>query len=321
MARTARWAWPVYLIVGALFVAGAVLSLMGPREDSVAVLDRTGSSDDEHAIDLSSLRGKNWIAGFAVGMHPEARAQAQAAFVALRSQVPATIPLAQFLAVESDTASESVRSFTVAGARELADVALHRFGVPRAEWTRLTEAPAGLLLIVVDRAGKATQRYGLSGTESLDEQVAGAFAKQVRLLAALQWRPRLHAMLNGTSAVLLVLGLLFIRRKQVPLHVACMILAVCVTLTFLASYLNYHYHAGSLPFAGTGWSRPLYFGVLLSHTVLAAFLVPLVSTVLFWAVRRRFDKHRRVARWTLPIWIYVSVTGVLIYFMLYVWFT
>ena len=108
--------------------------------------------------------------------------------------------------------------------------------------------------------------------------------------------------------------------RRVGLHLTCMLLAVATTCGFLASYLYYHFHAGSTAFTGTGLSRAIYFGLLLSHTILAAFVAPLAATVLYHAVRRRLDRHRRLARWTLPIWLYVSVTGVLIYFMLYVWY-
>jgi len=98
-----------------------------------------------------------------------------------------------------------------------------------------------------------------------------------------------------------------------------MALATGTTLVFLVSYLQYHAHAGSVAFTGTGWARPVYFGVLITHTVLASVVVPMALALLWWAARRRFDRHRALARWTLPVWLYVSVTGVVIYFMLYVW--
>ena len=133
-------------------------------------------------------------------------------------------------------------------------------------------------------------------------------------------RPLLHARLNATNAVLLTLGFVFIRRRMIRGHLTCMTLAALVSIVFLASYLQYHAHAGSTAFTGQGWIRPVYFGILLSHTILAAVVVPLVATLFWLAIRRRFDRHRGLGRWTLPIWIYVSVTGVLIYAMLYVWF-
>ena len=131
--------------------------------------------------------------------------------------------------------------------------------------------------------------------------------------------PTLNAVLNGTSAVLLTLGYLFIRRKKVNLHKACMVSAFVISTLFLVSYLTYHYHAGSKPFPGEGWTRPLYFAILISHVILATVTLPLSIVTLARGVRGRFEKHRSIARWALPIWLYVSVTGVVVYLMLYRW--
>ena len=103
-------------------------------------------------------------------------------------------------------------------------------------------------------------------------------------------------------------------------HRTFMLTAVCTSTLFLASYLYYHWHVGSVRFQGQGWSRPVYFSILISHTILAATIVPLVIITLSRALRERFDRHRAIARWTFPLWLYVSVTGVVIYFMLYHWF-
>ena len=129
--------------------------------------------------------------------------------------------------------------------------------------------------------------------------------------------PALNAILNGTSAMLLSIGYRFIRRKQVQAHRMCMGAAVITSTLFLASYLYYHAHVGSVHFQGTGWVRPLYFTILISHTTLAVSLLVLVPVTLARALRERFDRHRALARWTWPIWMYVSVTGVVIYLMLY----
>jgi uncharacterized membrane protein YozB (DUF420 family) len=129
--------------------------------------------------------------------------------------------------------------------------------------------------------------------------------------------PALNATLNGTSAVLIVIGRCLIARGKIAAHRAVMIAAVITSSLFLASYLYYHAHVGSVKFQGPGWSRPVYFTILISHTILAAATLPLVIVTLSRALRRRFDRHRAIARWTFPIWLYVSVTGVVIYFMLY----
>ncbi len=129
--------------------------------------------------------------------------------------------------------------------------------------------------------------------------------------------PTLNAVLNSASFILLLSGFYFIRQKRISAHRACMIAAVIVSLLFLTSYLIYHAQVGSVKFTKTGWIRPVYFTILLTHTVLAVAIVPLAAITLFRALKERFDKHRKIARWTLPVWLYVSITGVAIYFMLY----
>ncbi|HKD82697.1 MAG TPA: DUF420 domain-containing protein [Candidatus Angelobacter sp.] len=129
--------------------------------------------------------------------------------------------------------------------------------------------------------------------------------------------PALNATLNGASAVLIATGRVLIGRKQVRLHRACMIAAVVTSSIFLACYLYYHAHVGSVHFPGQGWVRLLYFTILISHTILAAAVVPLVLISLNYGLRSRFDKHRRIARWAFPVWLYVSITGVVVYVMLY----
>ena len=129
--------------------------------------------------------------------------------------------------------------------------------------------------------------------------------------------PAINATLNGTSAVLLVTAHTMIKRGKVAMHRALMLTAVATSTLFLISYLYYHAHVGSVHFQGRGWSRPVYFSILTSHTILAAAIVPLVIITLSRALRERFDQHRAIARWTYPLWLYVSVTGVVIYVMLY----
>jgi uncharacterized membrane protein YozB (DUF420 family) len=129
--------------------------------------------------------------------------------------------------------------------------------------------------------------------------------------------PVINATLNGASAVLLVTAHGMIKQGRVAAHRALMLTAIATSSLFLISYLYYHAHVGSVRFQGQGWSRPVYFSILISHTILAAAIVPLVIITLVRALRERFDQHRAIARWTYPLWLYVSVTGVVIYFMLY----
>ncbi|HLK32222.1 MAG TPA: DUF420 domain-containing protein [Terriglobales bacterium] len=129
--------------------------------------------------------------------------------------------------------------------------------------------------------------------------------------------PAINATLNGTSAVLIVTGRGLIKRGHVAAHRACMIAAVVASCLFLACYLLYHAHAGIIRFQGHGLVRPIYFSILTTHTILAAIIVPLIIITLARALRGRFDRHRAIARWTFAAWLYVSVTGVVIYVMLY----
>ena len=129
--------------------------------------------------------------------------------------------------------------------------------------------------------------------------------------------PLLNAVLNGSSAVCLLGGFYFIRRHEIRYHRACMIAALVCSTLFLTSYIVYHANVGSVHFPGVGAVRVLYFAILISHTLLAAAVPPLAIITLVRALRARFRKHRSIARWTLPIWLYVSVTGVVIYLMLY----
>lgn len=132
--------------------------------------------------------------------------------------------------------------------------------------------------------------------------------------------PSLNATLNTVATVLIICGWISIKYQRKSAHIAFMVLALLVSTAFLTSYLIYHFKAGHVEFHGTGWSRKIYFPLLISHIVLAVLNLPMVIMTLIPALRQRFDKHKRIARWTLPVWLYVSVTGVLVYLMCYIWF-
>ena len=129
--------------------------------------------------------------------------------------------------------------------------------------------------------------------------------------------PSVNATLNATSAVLLIVGYYHIRQGRQQVHRACMLAAFSVSVLFLVSYLVYHFHAGATHFTGQGWIRSVYFVLLISHTILAALVPFLALLTLSRALRQQFERHRILARWTLPVWLYVSVTGVVIYWLLY----
>jgi putative membrane protein len=129
--------------------------------------------------------------------------------------------------------------------------------------------------------------------------------------------PAVNATLNGISFVFLLSGYLFIRRNRRDAHRKCMIGALVMSALFLTSYVIYHLNVGSVPFRRTGWIRTVYFAILIPHVILAAAIVPMVLLTVWRAWSKQFDKHRRIARWTLPLWMFVSITGVIVYVMLY----
>ena len=129
--------------------------------------------------------------------------------------------------------------------------------------------------------------------------------------------PLVNASLNAIATVLLIFGYVCIRRRRIAAHRAAMVAAFATSVLFLISYLIYHAHAGSRPFPGQGNIRVIYFVILITHIVLAATIPPLAGITLWRAYRRRFDRHMKIARWTLPLWLYVSITGIVVYWMLY----
>jgi putative membrane protein len=135
--------------------------------------------------------------------------------------------------------------------------------------------------------------------------------------------PAVNASLNGLSAILLTAGFMSIRKKNIAAHRACMISAFFVSAAFLACYLTYHgykavvLHQGPTRFLNPQWFRPIYIAILTTHTILAVVIVPMIFITIFRALRERFDKHKKIARWTWPLWMYVSVTGVIVYLLLY----
>ncbi|HEX3280595.1 MAG TPA: DUF420 domain-containing protein [Pyrinomonadaceae bacterium] len=129
--------------------------------------------------------------------------------------------------------------------------------------------------------------------------------------------PHVNAILNSSSAILLIAGFVLIRKGRISAHRNCQLTAFVTSTLFLISYLTYHYYHGSTRFPGQGMVRSFYLTILLTHTVLAVVIVPMILLTLYRAARGDFVRHRRIARWTLPLWIYVSITGVFVYLMLY----
>lgn len=313
------FAGSVWLLLAALFVAGAVLSILSVPEDPTPFPELDLVDGAGRPFELSQLYGQTWVAAFA-GANAAGDALSD-----LAAALPEPVALVTFVIPDKDALPAPALNgggLRVGGSREtLMQLAQDHFGFSADDVQRAVSGNA-YLVTSLDRTGRVSTGHVAGSVDAgrMDPDSKTAVVSQVDFLLSLTRRPQLHAFLNGLSAVWLSLGYLCIRNRRIGLHLTCMLLAVATTLCFLWSYLYYHFHAGSTSFTGVGWPRPLYFGLLLSHTVLAAFVVPLAATVLFHAARRNLDRHRRLARWTLPIWLYVSVTGVLIYFMLHVWF-
>jgi putative membrane protein len=132
--------------------------------------------------------------------------------------------------------------------------------------------------------------------------------------------PTLYTIFNACALLHIILGLTMIKMGQKKAHIASMVIALLFSTAFLGCYLYYHYQAGHVRFAGQGWTRPVYFTILFSHIPLAVLSLPLITMTVLPALRQRFDKHKRMAKWTVPVWLYVSVTGIIIYMMCYVWY-
>lgn len=144
---------------------------------------------------------------------------------------------------------------------------------------------------------------------------AGVYIRPSR--ADFNWLPHLNAAFNGLSACLLSAAYLFIRRRKIKYHRLCMLAAFTFSTLFLVSYVVYHISAGHTEFSGPAWLRPLYYPLLASHIFLAVLVLPLALTTLYRAQQKTFSRHRQIARWTLPLWLYVSVSGVGVYLLLY----
>mgnify|MGYP005852564037 CR=1 FL=1 len=147
-----------------------------------------------------------------------------------------------------------------------------------------------------------------------------AFELKERWADGLPWLPHFNAACNATSATAVLIGLCFIRRGRKQVHAAAMIAATLASAAFLVGYLTHHTLHGDTPFNGTGAIRVVYFAILISHIILSGVALPLILNTLSFAALRRFAAHRRIARWTYPVWLYVSVTGVVIWFFLRIWF-
>jgi protein SCO1 len=283
-----------------------------------------------------SLAGRPWVASFIFTRCAGTCPMMARAMAGLQESLPPDFAFVSFTVDPGHDTPQKLSSYAEAfGAEEgrwffltgekekIYDLARRGFFMPAGETPEAAEGEERIptedfihstRFVLVDARGRLRGFY--DGTEEEDVARLADDARRLRRepVSAL---PAVNASLNATAAALLLAGWFFIRRKNVPAHRFCMAAAFLVSTIFLASYLYYHFHAGSVRFAGTGWVRGLYFSVLISHTVLAVAVPPLALAALWFAWKERFDRHRRVARWALPVWLYVSVTGVAVYWMLY----
>jgi protein SCO1/2/putative membrane protein len=189
--------------------------------------------------------------------------------------------------------------------------------VPREQFDHMIMHSTNFVL--VDHAGAIRGYFNSIEPDRVDalQRAARVLARDVRVPPAVSMLPAVNATLNGAATLLLIFAFIAIRQRNIGLHATLMMAAVASSILFLASYVTYHAFAGSTRFTETGVIRGVYLFILLTHVVLAVVIVPLVIMVLRHALGRRFDKHRRLARVTLPLWLYVSITGVVVYWMLY----
>jgi len=307
--------------------AGEFRSLEKLKVEPFTLTERSGKT-----ISLADLRGNVWIAHF---FYPTCQGPCTKTLplmrrlnhwfagksdvvlvsIALTGDDPQL--LAQF--ARDQEASETQWLFLTGKGDEALEVVQRSFfqrAVRNPDAKPGNEIDHSTSLVVVDRDGH--MRGYVDGTDH--NNIFGLVDAVRQTAAERYWRPAVNAGLNALCAILLGAGWLAIKRRRETLHIACMLTALTVSIAFLASYLWFHFAVlGGQPtrFRGEGWIRPVYFAILVSHTVLAAAVAPLAIFVAYQGLRDRRPRHVRVARWTLPIWLYVSITGVVVYVLLY----
>ncbi len=317
-----KYLWPLLLLGSALVVAAGILTVVGSGPASRTVTSPALVDGEDRPVFLDAPTGILRVVTLIRPPCPDACADALERLAGLRRNYTQEV---EFVLLVGDAHLGPDARFSRDQAQILhgSDEALlqlfsDQLGFAPGDVAALEAGDAVLLAALVDRAEKVRGRYAVE--RAGEEAIWGRLREEIDFRLSLARRPLLHAWLNAISALLLTVGFIFVRKKMVAAHLTCMLLATLASLVFLTSYLYYHHHVGSMPFRGEGWVRTLYFTILLSHTVLAAVVPPLAAALLVLAARGRFGRHKRIARWTLPMWLYVSTTGVVIYLMLYVWF-
>jgi uncharacterized membrane protein YozB (DUF420 family) len=314
-------------VVAVAGVVALAIGLLLRRSDPSRAPDFTLVERSGRPISRHDLIGEVWVADFVFTNCPGACPAMMSRMYELQKRVPEARYLSITSDPERDTPAAMARYFEV----NLPGIVADRWHFATAgsfeSTKRLSEEgfklslpdPSGhsLKFVLVDRVGRVRGTFDHADAGEmvrLEMELRRLLAERTIPLKSL---PAANAVLNGASAVLLASGFLLIRSKRVGAHRACMLAALAASALFLACYLVSHYYVGSVKYPRTDWTRPLYFAILISHSALAALIVPLAGITLTRAFQERFDRHRAIARWTLPLWLYVSVTGVVLYFMLY----
>jgi protein SCO1 len=324
--------WTIFVVLVACGLAAAIQTWNRragkARAPDFRLVDRTGKT-----VTRRDLIGEVWLAEFIFLRCQASCPKMYSAMDAIRAKVPEARYVSFTVDPEHDTPEEMAKKLPTLGldqpgwwwlsgaSREEMQRVAHGFLRPASTTEEIVHSEHFFL---VDRYGRVRGSYPVIDALTLarDPEVMARLEADLRTRLAEPYLPvtklpAVNASLNATSFVLLVIGLCLIKAKRVGAHKAAMLSALASSSLFLVSYLTAHYFLGATPYAGEGWRRPVYFTILISHTVLAAVIVPLAGITLYRAFREQFDRHRRIASWTLPLWLYVSVTGVVIYFMLY----
>ena len=329
MARLVKYLWVVFVLVVALAVTGVIgfwlrKSSRYERVPDFNLVERSGQP-----LGRKDLLGKVWVGEFVFTRCAGACPVMVSRMMSLYKKVPEAAYVSFTVDPVNDT-PEVLRAYVKNNSLppewlfgtgtydQIQDLAKNGFKLSMGPGSSADEPIIHSdRLVIVDRYGRQRASISTANLDALSvmeaelRRVLGEPAIPVSKL------PALNAMLNGTSGVFLIVGILFIKAKKPGAHKASMLAALTASTVFLVSYLTAHHYLGSTPYRGQGAMRTVYFTILISHTILAALIVPLAMVTVYRAFKGAFDQHRALAKWTFPIWLYVSVTGVVIYFMLY----
>lgn len=329
----AKLVWVLFVVVAASAIAAAVAVWNRRAEKARApdfkLVDRTGKT-----VTRRGLLGEVWVGEFVFTRCQYSCPKMYSAMDALRRRVPGLRTISFSVDPDHDTPAHLAEWTPKMGVA--AEDWYWLSGAPREEMQRIAKgfnrpgSSTGEEIVhserffLVDKYGRLRESYPVIDAATLgrDEGELARLEADVRRLQAEPFLPvtklpAANAAMNATSFVLLVAGILFVKAKKIGAHKGAMLAALSVSGLFLVSYLTTHYFLGSTAYPGLGWRRPLYFTILISHTILAGVVAVLAPIVVYRAFREQIDRHKALAKVTFPMWLYVSVTGVVIYFMLY----